>query len=365
MGLAVWMLAAGSVGAAAESEMETAAPREADVDSGTDPRTDADAASEASAGEADDRAKPSPRSSPPPPLGVRFGEPLEGQRFRVAYSFEQMQRKGMLSGDNQVSPSDVLNGSFNPYNRTPRRLELTAHTVQLAYAPHPRATLVVEVPFLMKKLRTRDDQGRVTQEQTQGVGDIGFALVVPFIRKGNERSQVHIGFDIPTGSIRRGGDETRLPFDSQIGNGSYDFEWGWTYRGELDWFSWGGQATGRHPIDRNDLHYRTGSRFDISGWGAVRLLAGMSSSLRVGWHKQNNIRVASGDFRAGTINDPSDNPKARGGFGFTVSPGLTVEWPQLSNQRVAVEFDIPVYQNLDGPQLKEQWSVRAGWQWGF
>jgi hypothetical protein len=48
-----------------------------------------------------------------------------------------------------------------------------------------------------------------------------------------------------------------------------------------------------------------------------------------------------------------------------VSPGLTVELPQLGNQRIAVEFDIPVYQNLDGPQLKEQWSVKAGWQWGF
>ncbi|MFV1979441.1 MAG: hypothetical protein ACC649_08835, partial [Myxococcota bacterium] len=67
-----------------------------------------------------------------------------------------MQRKGMLSGDNQVSPSGVLNGSFNPYDRTPRRLEVTAHTVQLAYAPHPRATLVLEVPFIMKKLSTRD-----------------------------------------------------------------------------------------------------------------------------------------------------------------------------------------------------------------
>jgi len=335
------MLSATSVAAPSESESETAAD------------------------ESDDRAKPSPRRSAPLPLGIRFGEPLEDQRFRVAYSFEQMQRKGMLRGDNQVSPSDVLNDSYNPYDRTPRRLEVTAHTVQLAYAPHPRATLVVEVPFLMKKLRTRDAVGHVTQEQTQGVGDIGFALVVPFIRKGNERSQVHIGFDIPTGSIRRGGDETRLPFDSQIGNGSYDFEWGWTYRGELDWFSWGGQATGRHPLDRNDLHYRVGSRFELTGWGAVQLPAGMSSSLRVGWQKQNNTRVPSGDFVGGTITDPSDNPKKRGGYQFTVSPGLTVELPQLGNQRVAVEFDIPVYQNLDGPQLKEKWSVKAGWQWGF
>lgn len=361
------MIASVSVMAPFEAKSEAGA-KEAGSDSGeaSGAADDADdAESEVVADESEPREKANSRSSPPPPLGVRFGEALEGQRFRVAYTFDQMRRKGMLIGDNQVSASDVLSNSFNPYDRTPRELEVTSHTVQLAYAPHPRATLVIEVPFLLKKLRTRDSLGRVTQEQSQGVGDIAFALVVPFIRKGNESSQVHIGFDIPTGSIRRGGDETRLPFDSQIGNGSYDFEWGWTYRGEMDWLSWGGQATGRHPMKRNDLKYRVGSRFEISGWGAVRLPAGVSTSMRVGWRKQNNIRVPSGAFVGGTINDPSDNPKARGGYQFTVSPGLTVELPQLGNQRFAVEFDIPVYQHLDGPQLKEQWSVKAGWQWGF
>ena len=359
------MSAIHSVAAQVESELEIVVEAEAEAAANGASDTPSDTPSNTAADEPDDREKASSRSAPPPPLGVRFGEPLEDERFRVSYSFEQMQRKGMLIGDNQVSPSEVLNNSFNPYDRTPRRLEVTAHTVQVAYSPHPRATLVVEVPFLLKKLKTRDDQGRVTQEQTQGVGDIGFALVVPFIRKGNERSQVHLGFDIPTGSIRRGGDETRLPFDSQIGNGSVDLEWGWTYRGEQDWISWGAQATGRHPLKRNDLRYRVGSRFELSGWGAARLPMGMSTSMRVGWLKQNNTRVPSGEFVGGTINDPSDNPKARGGYQFTVSPGLTVDLPKSANQRFAVEFDIPVYQNLDGPQLKEQWSVKAGWQCAF
>jgi len=323
------------------------------------------AASETAADESELREKAPSQSAPPPPLGVRFGEALEGQRFRIAYSFDQMQRKGMLIGDNQVSPSEVLSDSFNPYDRTPRRLEVTVHTIQLAYAPHPRATLIIEVPFLLKKLQTRDDLGRVTQEQTQGVGDIGFALVVPFIRKGNESSQLHIGFDIPTGAIRRGGDETRLPFDSQIGNGSYDFEWGWTYRGEMDWLAWGAQAIGRHPIGRNGLKYREGSRFGTSVWGAVRLPAVLSTSLRFGWQKQNNTRTQERDLVTDPINDPSDNPKARGGTLLTLSPGLTLELPQLGNQRIAVEVEIPIHQDLDGPQLKQDWSIKAGWQWGY
>jgi hypothetical protein len=171
-----------------------------------------------------------------------------------------------------------------------------------------------------------------------------------------------VGFDVPTGSIRRGGDETRLPFDSQIGNGTVDFEWGWTYRGEIDWLSWGGQALGRHPIGRNGLEYREGSRFEVSLWSGVRIWKGLSASLRVGWEKQNNI---SKHQASQSIIDPSFNAKARGGTYFTLWPGMTLALPQLGNQRLSVEAGVPVYQYLSGPQLKRKWSVKAGWQWGF
>lgn len=322
-------------------------------------------AADTAANESDLRDEGSSRSAPPPPLGVRFGEPLEDRRFRVAYRFERLRRKGLLVGDSHVSPSRVLNRPPNFHDRTPRSLEVTVHAVQLAYAPHPRTTLIVEVPFVLKELETVDEFGRRTQEQTQGVGDIVLALVVPFIRRGGESSHVHIGFDIPTGSIRRGGSNTPFPFDSQIGNGTFDFEWGWTYRGEMDWLAWGAQAIGRHPIGRNGLKYREGSRFGTSVWGAVRLPAGLSTSLRFGWQKQNNTRTQERDLVTDPINDPSDNPKARGGTLLTLSPGLTLELPQLGNQRIAVEVEIPIHQDLDGPQLKQDWSIKAGWQWDF
>ena len=150
-----------------------------------------------------------------------------------------------------------------------------------------------------------------------------------------------------------------------IGNGTFDFEWGWTYRGEIGWLSWGGQALGWHPIGRNDLQYREGSRFETSIWSAIRLPAGLSASLRLAWQKRNNTRTANNEFVGGEINDPSDNPMARGGTRLSVSPGLALELPQLGNQRIAIEIGIPVHQDLDGPQLGQNWTFKAGWQWGF
>lgn len=306
----------------------------------------------------------------PPPIGVRFGEPLEAgdsERFRVAYSYERIQKQGLVVSDRDVSQGQVLLGNAPPlpvYVRLPRSLAVTAHTFQLSYAPHPRVTLVAEIPFIVKELETLDASGFRSQTETQGIGDVGFALIVPFIRKGNESSHVHVGFDAPTGSIRRGGDTMRLPFDSQIGNGTYDLEWGWTYRGHADRFAWGGQVVGRHPIRKNDLNYREGSRYAVSLWGVARIFQGLSASLRMDWEKRNNIRVRD-PLPNAAIMDPSDNPKARGGTLLTIRPGLTLEIPQLRNQRVAVEFGIPFHQELDGPQLEQDWSIKAGWQWGF
>ena len=88
---------------------------------------------------------------------------------------------------------------------------------------------------------------------------------------------MRVGFNAPTGSIRRSDNGVRLPYDSQIGNGTWDLEWGWTYEGAWDRFAWGGQATGHHPVSRNDLHYRTGSRF---GPRAIR-----NASTIMAWEK--------------------------------------------------------------------------------
>lgn len=317
--------------------------------------------------EAGQGPRPGPLA-PPPPVGVRFAEPLEdGRSLRVAYRWERIKSQGLAAGTNNLTPDYVRAAppAGLGYTTTPRSLEVTVHTVEVAYAPHPRITLIAELPFLQKELETVDGTmgGARSQVETQGVGDIGFALVVPFIRKGNERSQIHVGFDAPTGAIRRGGDDTRLPYDNQIGNGTWDLEWGWTYRGEYQRLSWGGQATGRHPVGRNGLKYRHGSHFAGTLWGAVRVFDGVSTSFRTEWEKQNNI--SGFDRTLQPARDPAENAKLRGGERLTLFAGLAIDVPSLAGQRIAFEFGLPVYQRLDGPQLERDWSLTTAFQWAY
>jgi len=351
--------AMGTMGAASVAEPPSSEPTEPPVGDPVQSR-----ASESDPSELPVTGEAPNRSGPPAPLGVRMGEPLEGDRVRLSYRFERIHRRGMLVGGDHQSPSEVRDKAFWNYTEIPRSQDISVHTFELAYAPHPRITLVAEMPVVVKDLERFDENDNRYHHQTEGVGDVGFYAIVPFIRKGLETSHVHFGFDAPTGSIRRGDTNPgRAPYDLQIGNGSVDLEWGWTYRGAWRFVSWGGQATGRHPLDKNGLGYREGSRFNASMWGATRLLWGLSASLRFGWEKQNNIR--SRDKGLDPISEPSANAKARGGDRLDLSPGIALDLPQLFHQRLSVEVDLPVYQHLDGPQLERDWVVRAGWQWIF
>ncbi len=369
------VLAASMIALAAGAEPsesgESEEPRASEA--GASPVSDADPTAET--GEL--ASEPAParprRPAPPAPIGTRFPEPLEGERLRIGYQFKRSKAQGLLLADRDAHPGYVR-GRFIPYTETPRALEITAHILEIAYAPHPRTTLVVQVPFLQKDLETLEESGDRHRDQTEGVGDIVFALVVPFIRKGGESSHVHVGFDVPTGEIRendRSG--RRLPYDSQLGNGSVDFEWGWTYRGVRDWLSWGGQIIGRHAIEENGLNYREGSRYEGSLWGGLRLVDGLSASLRIQWQKQNNLRGADDDFDNPVpgqpypdIKSPAENGKARGGTRFLIGPGLAYDLPgALRGQRLAVEVAIPFHQDLYGAQLEQDWALTTGWQWAF
>jgi hypothetical protein len=93
------------------------------------------------------------------------------------------------------------------------------------------------------------------------------------------------------------------------------------------------------------------------------LFAGVSASIRTEWEKQNNSEGFDRDLRPN--DDPSESSKLRGGTRLSVAPGLTFDVPRLPGQRIAVEVGIPVYQDLDGPQLERDWTIKTGWQWVY
>ena len=67
---------------------------------------------------------------------------------------------------------------------------------------------------------------------------------------------------------------------------------------------------------------------------------------------------------------PTMDPNLQGGTRANLAAGVNFVVPDrfggiLEGQRLAVEFQMPVYQNLDGPQMALDWTIVAGWQYAF
>ena len=61
---------------------------------------------------------------------------------------------------------------------------------------------------------------------------------------------------------------------------------------------------------------------------------------------------------------PTADPDRRGGSRVDLGLGLNFKLP-MKGHRLAVEAALPVYQDLDGPQLGAEWILTAGWQFAF
>lgn len=64
---------------------------------------------------------------------------------------------------------------------------------------------------------------------------------------------------------------------------------------------------------------------------------------------------------------PTVREALRGGTRLDVPLGLNIHFPggALKGHRIAAEWHIPVYQNLNGPQLETDWLLTVGWQKSF
>ncbi len=64
---------------------------------------------------------------------------------------------------------------------------------------------------------------------------------------------------------------------------------------------------------------------------------------------------------------PTVREELRGGRRIDVPLGLNFYFPDgpLKGHRIAAEWNVPLYQNLNGPQLETDWVLTIGWQKSF
>jgi hypothetical protein len=205
-----------------------------------------------------------------------------------------------------------------------------------------------------------------------GVGDIKVAGLLRLFNSHHRSAHLNLGLSMPTGAIDKT-DVTPasapataiLPYPMQLGSGTWDLMPGITFLGQADRWSWGAQGLATIRLGENDRDYRLGHRGLGTGWLATRVNNWVSVSGRVHGTAWGNVHGA--DPALDPMMVPTANPSLRGGKRVDLGLGLNlkVAGQTLHGQRLAVEFIKPLWQDLEGPQLEDDWELVMGWQYAF
>lgn len=285
------------------------------------------------------------------PIGVMADHTHKQGEWMFSYRYMAMAMDGNRDGSSRLAPSEILRNGTGVYRVTPLEMTMEMHMLGAMYAPSDKVTFMAMIPWQSNEMDHATAMGGAFTTESSALGDISFAALLPF---GQSASWL-VGLSLPTGDLEQR-DQTPLgrsflPYAMQIGTGSYGLQLGYTVNKSFDGFSAGAQVKTTIPLNENDEDYRVGNRIEASAWYAKPIgqfsWSVRGSYWRMGEYDGEDPRYA-GALTSNLI--PTVDSNLRDGERFDV--GLGLNWAHPSGLRVALEYQLPVHQDLDGPQLE-------------
>ena len=291
-----------------------------------------------------------------------------------SYRFMYMNMEGLLNGSETISNSEAHNAG---YMVTPLSMPMKMHMLGAMYAPSDKVTLMAMVHYVendmdlqMRNMMT--DMIMPFSTSSSGLGDVKLGMLYKFINENRGSLHANVGVSIPTGDLNAkdvtpmsNSTEIQLPYPMQIGSGTYDLDLGLTYLGQTETVSWGSQLKATYRFGKNEYDYSLGNRYSLNSWFAVKTHKWLSFSARIEGLAVSSINGENSNLNpmmvttADTAN--SGGKYINGGLGFNVYAFKG----SLKNLRFGFEFSTPLYQKLNGIQLKTKETIIAGLQYSL
>lgn len=292
------------------------------------------------------------------PAGVMDDHVHMAGHWMLSYRFMYMSMEGLRNGTHKVSSRKAL----EKYMMVPTKMDEQMHMLGIMYAPTDSINVMAMIPYVWKSMTHVNRMGEHSSVTNDGLGDVSVTTIFKAFDAHRQRIQLNAGLSFPTGSI-----DERGSYDMQLGSGTLDLIPGITYLGQYGRFSWGAQASGVIRIAENKKDYALGDRLDATAWGAWDWFNWVSTSARADWQSWGNVEGANPALNPEMM--PCADPDLQGGDRLDLLLGVNFYVPEgpafIKGQRLFAEFGLPVYQNLEGPQLETDWVLWLGWQYGW
>ena len=286
-------------------------------------------------------------------------------KFMVGYRYMYMEMNHNQLGTHNVSVGTIL----EQYPVAHTSMTMQMHMVELMYAPLDTLTIMMMVPYIENRMHHQTPTGPGPTVDSSGMGDLQFMALYNLLgnpRGGQgQRLLLNAGFSAPTGAIDKRENSSQLEYSMQLGSGTWDFMPGMTYLGESERFAWGAQVLFTIHNGFNYRDYQLGDRYRVSAWVDYKVFDWFGPSLRLDWHAWNKINGADPDMNP--ARNPAFDPKKLAGARLDFLSGLNFYIPSgtFKGNRFSVEGGVPVYQNINGPNLAVSWMITGAWSITF
>jgi len=301
-----------------------------------------------------------------PPQGVIGGMSPQAGDIMPSLQYMRMRMNGNRDGTTDVSTAEVL----SQYPVAPLNMDVDMLMAGVMYGITDDISVMAMIPYVWKSMDHVTRTGVDFTTKSDGVGDLRLIGGFDVYKSGAHTINLSAGLSFPTGSTDERDDTPMgpnqlLPYPMQNGSGTIDVLPGITYTGRSEDWSWGSQFNAILRLGENDNNYTLGNAYSASVWGARRWVDWLSSSARVIGEVVENIDGA--DPRLNPAQAPTADPNLRAGNFLSLGLGLNFLVPSGSVEglRLSVEGIIPVVQNLDGPQLKREYTIFFGLRKAF
>ena len=308
------------------------------------------------------------------PAGVLGDHTLKSSQLLISYRYNVTSFDGNLNGTQPVSTAAILAA----FTFAPTRMTFQQHLILFEYAPTDDLTMMFRLPIQEIDIEFVDQGGHQVHTANTQLADIPITFMYALKRWNRQQIHLNFGLSTPTGLIDTLTDHAtagspNLGYPQRTSSGTWDLLPGLTYTGQSDRWTWGAQAMGTVRMGRNRFDYTLGDRVDLTPWLARRWTCGLSTSARlaaqivgngrgVGTYRQNPSQAPA------TILDTTLAPTNRldtlGGRRIDLLFGLNYNFadrPRLPGSRLSIEPGFPIYQSLNGPQLRARWLLNFSW----
>ncbi|OIO68644.1 MAG: hypothetical protein COW19_02625 [Zetaproteobacteria bacterium CG12_big_fil_rev_8_21_14_0_65_55_1124] len=325
------------------------------------------------------------------PMNIPGGGIPETHEFRFKIQPMQMHMSGLRSGTNDVAPASILGmPAAGKYMAAPTSMDMRMLSLSAGYSFTDDFFAGV---MGMYGENDMDMQFSSMMQTTTGVagytmkskGLMDTMLMTKYRIYADDtliptqQASLFLGLSMPTGSIDKRNTAhplamrrtELLPYAMQMGSGTWDPIVGALFQGSSSPWWWGADARYTVRAGNNKRGYHLGNRTQLDAYVMYQphyalLLYGQINGDIIGKIKgeaDEAVSGASGHATQGsatsTYMTPMWDPASIGKKQIFATLG--VQWQPMPLQIVDIGVQLPLYQRMDGLQMKDKWRLMLSW----